>query len=116
MLQVSLPFIPEILVKSCIFWKPSETEHLGLLSGELFGGEVSKHRASDRAELEPGPGEPDPDDDVCPGHCIDDGVLVRGHGVHAGLLHGHAGLHAREFLSNKLLKEFLQIPSVSFVA
>ena len=116
MLQVCLPFIPEIRVKSSIFWKSSETEHLRLLSGHFLGGEISEHRASDGAELEPGPGEADPDDDVCPGHGVDDGVLVRGHGVHAGLLHGHPGLHAGEFLSNKLFKESLQILGVRLVA
>ena len=82
-----MPFIPKVLVKSCVLRKSSETKHLRLLSGDLLGGEVGQHGASDRAELEASPGEPDPDDDVGPGHGVDHGVLIRGHGVHAGLLH-----------------------------
>ena len=60
-------------------------------------------------------GESDPDDDVGAGHGVYHGVLVRGHGVHAALLHGHARLHAGELGADEAREEGAQVGRVRLV-
>ena len=93
-----------------IFLEPPNSQDILLLVDCLIHGHVCQHPPGHGAQLETHPREAHSYQDILlVPHPVNDGVLVRGEGVDAGLLHGHLRLHVREVLPYELLQKLLEM-------